>query len=103
MLEKISAALGGLPIPWVVSLLVFAAIQISIQVFCLYDLSRRLAVPGGRKWLWAVLIVAGNLVGAILYLALGRTAPLALTDSSPSRSAEDRQRALDRIYQDKKP
>jgi len=103
VLEKISSALGGLPIPAVVALLALLATQLSLQLYCLYDLSRRLSVPGGKKWRWVLLIVVGNLVGAILYLALGRSAPLAVSDRSPSRSADDRQRALDRIYSDKKP
>jgi len=105
MLTRIAALLGGVPIPAVVALLVLAAIQIPLQVYCLIDLARRTRVPGGRKWVWALVIVAGNLIGAIVYVAMMRGADRALPvgDERAAGSAGTvaRERALDRLYGDK--
>jgi hypothetical protein len=46
-------------------------IQLGLMVYCLVDLSRRERTKG-PKWLWAILIVLGELFGPILYLLLGR-------------------------------
>ena len=48
-------------------------IQLILIVVALRDLlgpERR--VRGGNKWLWAVIIVIGELLGPLLYFALGR-------------------------------
>jgi ABC-2 type transport system ATP-binding protein len=72
MLESLSQAPGGLPRGTVVALLVLVAVQVSLQVVALVDLARRPRVEGGPKWLWLVVILGGNLVGAVVYLAVGR-------------------------------
>lgn len=92
--------LHGLPAGVLVALGVLGAIQLSLQVFGLVDLSRREAVPGGRKWVWAVVIVLGTLVGALAYLVLGRRAPGAPEPAAPSPGTADaaRSRTIDRLY-----
>lgn len=48
-------------------------VQIVLQVAALVDLLRRPHVTlGDRKWLWAIIIVIGESIGALLYFALGR-------------------------------
>jgi uncharacterized membrane protein len=47
------------------------AVQLAVQLYALADLARRDRVRGDRKWLWVLVIVLGNLVGAIIYLAIG--------------------------------
>ena len=47
-------------------------VQLALQLYALADLSRRDRVRGERKWLWILVIAFGNLVGAIVYLAIGR-------------------------------
>lgn len=56
---------------------VLAAAQITLNVFALVDLYRRpvAQVAFGNKWAWVAIILLVNFVGAILYLAIGRTAP----------------------------
>jgi phospholipase D-like protein len=54
--------------------LALAVVQVATQVWALVDLARRDAVRGGRKWVWALVIVLANLPGAIAYLAAGRLA-----------------------------
>jgi len=47
-------------------------IQLGLFVWALVDLIKRQNVTGGKKWLWALLIILVNLIGPILYLAIGR-------------------------------
>lgn len=46
-------------------------LQLGLMVFCLVDLARRERTKG-PKWLWAVIIIFGELIGPIVYLLLGR-------------------------------
>lgn len=56
-------------------LLSVLVVQLATQAYALVDLARRRAVRGGKKLPWALVIVAGNLLGAIAYLAAGRAEP----------------------------
>lgn len=47
-------------------------IELALKVFALVDLLRREHVAGGKKWLWAVVILAFNLIGSVTYLVFGR-------------------------------
>ena len=46
-------------------------VQLGLMVYCLMDLSRRERVKG-PKWLWALIIIFGELIGPVLYLIVGR-------------------------------
>ena len=76
--------------------------QVVMQVYALADLARRDSVRGGKKWVWALGIVLGNLPGAIAYLAAGRATPavdVGGAGSSASAGGGDAaQRALDVLY-----
>ena len=104
MLNRLFQLLGDLPTPAVVALAVLVAVQLGLQVYCLVDLARRERVPGGRKWLWALVIVAGNLIGAVAYIAImrgaARAAPVA--DAETGGGPQARERAIDRLYGDPK-
>ncbi|MBE0476506.1 MAG: PLDc_N domain-containing protein [Coriobacteriia bacterium] len=84
-------------------LLVLSALQLALQVAALVDLLRRPHVTlGDRKWLWGAIIVFGQLIGSILYFALGRVKyspderPSPLVDRA---AAEDRaKRIADKLY-----
>lgn len=77
-------------------------VQLAVQLYALADLVRRPRVRGDRKWLWALLIVVGNLLGAIIYLAIGR--PTEGVDFPAGGSAastaggEAARRAVDALY-----
>lgn len=92
--------LRDLPTGLLVVLGALVIVQVSLQVWGLLDLSRREVVPGRRKWVWALVILLGNLVGAIAYLVVGRNAPLpATSDDLPSGDrAGNRRAAVDRLY-----
>jgi membrane protein YqaA with SNARE-associated domain len=86
--------LRDLPTGLLVVLGALVIVQVSLQVWGLLDLS------GRRKWVWALVILLGNLVGAIAYLVIGRNAPLpATSDELPSGDrAGNRRAAVDRLY-----
>lgn len=74
---------------------VVALAELVLDVFALVDLYRRPAaqVTLPSKWIWVVIIVLVNLVGAILYFAVGRR-PAPATDprsgaTPPTRSASE--------------
>lgn len=66
--------LSNLPVWAIVGLGVFAAIQVALDVITLVDLYRRpvARVQFGNKWIWVVVILLVNTIGAILYLVIGR-------------------------------
>ena len=55
-------------LPFIIPLVI---IQLALAVYCLVDLSRR-ENTRGPKWLWAIIIILGELVGPIIYLLFGR-------------------------------
>lgn len=82
-----------------VAIAVLIAAQLALVIVSLIDLARRPAVLGGRKWVWLLVILFGNMLGPILYLALGRkAAPAAGPDSRQAPSADRAQRAADVLY-----
>ena len=52
-------------------LLPIVLLQLALLIICLVDLIRR-AKTRGPKWMWAIIIVLGELLGPILYLIIGR-------------------------------
>ena len=77
-------------------------LQVATQVYALVDLMRRDAVRGDRKWVWALVVVLGNLPGSIAYLAAGRMPPtvdVTRTGSGASTAGGDAaRRAVDSLY-----
>ncbi len=84
---------------------VLVAIQLTIEIWALVDMLRRPAdqlTLGGRKWLWAIIILAVNLFGAIVYLVAGRK-PVPTGETTSSVPAGERgERAVDVLYGDAK-
>jgi len=46
-------------------------LQLVLMIFALVDLIRR-EKTRGPKWMWAIIIVLGELLGPIVYLLVGR-------------------------------
>jgi len=46
-------------------------LQLALMIFALIDLVRR-EKTRGPKWLWALVIVLGEVLGPIVYLLVGR-------------------------------
>jgi hypothetical protein len=81
---------------------VLVVVQVATQVYALVDLARRDAIRGGVKWVWALIVAAGGLPGAIAYLVAGRlTAEVdasAGASDAGAGSGEAARRALDALY-----
>lgn len=59
-------------IPWGL-LAPILVLQFILIVVALIDLVR-IEATNGPKWVWAIVIVLGNLIGPIIYFAVGRNA-----------------------------
>jgi hypothetical protein len=71
----LTGADAAMPAGAVVALVVLGLIELALVVFCIVDIVRRPAVLGERKWVWIVIVLLFNLVGSIIYLAIGRVQP----------------------------
>jgi hypothetical protein len=100
MIDTIADYFGGIPREAVIALLLLVAVQLTVQIFALADLARRPTVRTGKKWVWAIVIIAGSILGAILYFAFGRTEGAAehAAESAPDGARTGSRDALDRLY-----
>ena len=72
---------------WALGLIgVLVVVQVGLQVWGLVDLARRERVMGGRKWVWLLVILFGEIVGVVIYLAVGRNVPPEAADPLASAS-----------------
>lgn len=101
---SVSAAtidLSTLPM-WVI--VVGAVVGIAQIAFEIWVLVRMFKTPadqltlGGRKWLWAIIILAINWIGGVIFLVAGRK-PVAVEEVRPTRAAASRAAdAADELY-----
>lgn len=80
---------------------VLVVAQLSFEILALVDMLRRPAdqlALGGRKWLWAIIILFVNWLGAILYFAVGRKAAPAFESAFTAPTADNASLALDSLY-----
>jgi len=56
---------------WIPFLIPVVVIQLALMAFALVDLARRERTRG-PKWVWALVIIFGELLGPIIYLVFGR-------------------------------
>jgi hypothetical protein len=101
-MEKLLA----LPTPLLAALGVLLVVQLSLQVYTLVDVARRARVSALPKWGWVLVIVLGEILGPILYLALGRSVPEAAADPLAQKSSGDdlgrAEKAADLLYGDRR-
>jgi hypothetical protein len=74
----LSLDLSTLPVGVLIAGGVVVLAQIIFELWALIDMLRRPAdqlTLGGRKWLWAIIIVVVNWIGAIVYFIAGRKPP----------------------------
>ncbi len=65
----------GVSTPVLLLIVLLVIVQMVVAMVALVDLWKRDWVAGGRKWVWVLLILFGNLAGSVLYLAVGRDVP----------------------------
>ncbi len=46
-------------------------VQLGLMVYCLIDLAKREKTKG-PKWVWAIVVILGELIGPVIYLLFGR-------------------------------
>ena len=52
-------------------LIPLVVLQLGLQIWALVDLAKREAT-NGPKWLWALIIIIGELLGPVIYFIAGR-------------------------------
>ncbi len=72
----------GVSTPTLIGIAFLLIVQFALMIVALLDLARRDEVVGGKKWLWLLLILLANVVGPIIYLAVGRNVPPSV-DAAP--------------------
>jgi hypothetical protein len=97
--------MGSVPMwVWAVAAVLVAA-QLTVEIWALVDMLRRPAdqlTLGGRKWAWAIIILAVNWVGAILYFVVGRKPAAAVETAANAPATERAAAAADVLYGDPK-
>jgi hypothetical protein len=96
------ASLSSLPIGVLIVLGVVSVVEVVLIVIALVDLYRRpvAQVAFGIKWVWVLIIVLINLLGAILYLIIGRQ-PAPPTEQPASTATPERRASIaDDLYGD---
>lgn len=94
------AQLATLPAWLLIVLGVIALAEVALDIVALVDLYRRpvAQVTFGLKWVWVILIVLVNLIGAVLYLAIGRHRPPQADVGQPSTQRPDAAGIADALY-----
>lgn len=89
----------NLPTPALVALGVYLIAQISLEIYAVVDIVRRPADGiAGNKVVWVLIVLFVNLIGAIVYLLVGRK-PAAVTQSGATVAQGDAARnAVDTLY-----
>lgn len=89
MIAPAAASLSSVPTGVLIAVGVLAILELGLDVFALVDLARRPkhTVALGNKWVWVAIILLVNLLGAILYLVVGRQPAPPPEDSGPAASA----------------
>lgn len=86
------------------AIIVLGAVQLAVEIYALVVLFRtpEERVVFKKRWPWVLIILLVNLVGAIVFLAAGRTAPVAIDPLAGPRSdappASPAGRAVDVLY-----
>ena len=94
-------ALSAIPSPLLFGIAALIVVQLSLQVAAIVSLVRTPAeriTIGGRKWVWALIILLGELLGPILYFLAGRTPAPAVEPTTASPVAERAASAVDSLY-----
>lgn len=91
--------LTALPVWAQIALAVYVVFQISLEVYAVIDIVRRPADRvNGPKALWIAVVVLVNLIGAIVYLAVGRKPAPAVEAPSAGLAEETARDAVDTLY-----
>lgn len=99
-MEELKIALEGLSTPMLAMLVVLALVQIGLEIYAIIDIVRRPVdrITGGNKLLWIIVVLFINMIGAIVYLAVGRKPAPAQDVVSAAPATERASDAADMLY-----
>jgi len=93
--------LADLPTNVLIAVGVLVAVQLTLQIIALVSLVKTPAervTIGGKKWIWAVIIILGEIIGPIIWFVAGRS-PVQAAEVVPGTATADRARnAADALY-----
>lgn len=76
-----------------VAVVIVGLAALALDIACIVDIVRRPAVLGGHKWVWILVVLVFNLLGPLMYLAIGRTQPPAVEPPAQSQEAATGEKA----------
>jgi hypothetical protein len=91
----------GVPPQVLIGLIVVLVVQITLQIAAVISLVKTPAEQvtlGGRKWLWALIIVLGEVPGPLVWFFAGRKSALAMDAAARQDVVERTQAAADTLY-----
>lgn len=96
---SLAQTFGELSLAARIAISVLLVAQLALQIIGLLDLKRR-EETAGSKWVWALVIVLGGIVGASAYLAVGRKSARRYAADGEVRSGGESaaRRAVDDLY-----
>jgi hypothetical protein len=82
------------------AIVVLGAVQIGVEAAALIVLARTPAerIRLGKKWPWVLIILFVNLIGAVVFLAVGRTPEVAAKEPGAGAAGETMARAAEMLY-----
>jgi hypothetical protein len=98
---ELAARLSTIPTPVLIVLAALALVEIGLDLVALVDLYRRPTpqVVIGNKWIWVAIILLVNMLGPILYLAVGRKpAPAVQSSGATGRERKQVDNIVDSLY-----
>jgi hypothetical protein len=98
---ELAARLSTISTPVLIVLAAIALVEIGLDLVALVDLYRRPTpqVVIGNKWIWVAIILLVNLLGPILYLAIGRKpAPATESSGAAGRPRKQVDNIVDTLY-----
>jgi hypothetical protein len=97
-----TAAIDALPIAALAGIGILIAIQLALQVIAIIQLVRTPAERvriGGRKWVWALIILLGEIVGPLVWFFAGRK-PVEIDVAAGAVARDTARSAVDDLYGD---
>jgi len=94
--------LANLDTSLVILISVVWLVQVALMLWALIDIVRRPSetIRGAMKWPWILLVLFVNLIGPVIYLAVGRITPAVPDEPHSALERDKTQHAVDALYGD---
>lgn len=92
--------LSQIPLAVLIAAGVLLVVQVALQAIAIIQLLKtpqeRVTI-GGRKWVWGIIILLGEIIGPIVWFVAGRR-PAPVDDVRAESNGESKQSAVDTLY-----